>query len=99
MITSPYMQWISVSSVRDGNDFGHDTERDLGRSLAADVEPDRDSYSAQLLLGDSVVAKHLLNRGPAAAAAEEADVRRIGSEDALQNRDVVLVIVRDEDDR
>src|SRR5690349_21490472 len=81
-----------------GDDFGDDAERDLRRAISANVETDRYMHAGELLFSDSLFAQHLQNCRAASSAAEEADIRRLGGEHALENGDVDFVVVRGEND-
>src|SRR5712692_700460 len=93
MMTSPYTR---RPSMHDGDNLGDDAQRNLRRGLAAEVEADRDADTVQLLFANAILAQHLQDRRSTPAASEETDVRHIGGENFLQDRNVELVIVRHE---
>jgi hypothetical protein len=82
-----------------GERLGQDAERDLGRGLRAEIEPDRHAHSRERLLADPVLAQQVQDRGPAAGAAEQADVANRRAQRVAQHRQVVLVVVGHQDQR
>ncbi len=57
-----------------GDQLGHDTDRDLGHRLRADLQADRRGHTLQIRLGNSGFAEALVNEPDLAATADQTDV-------------------------
>ena len=79
--------------------FRQHTQRDFFWSHAPDVETYRNPHPRQLLVRYSLAGEKVEQRTTATRAPQHADLRRLAGQDRLQDGQVVLVVMRQQDDQ
>src|SRR5690348_14748811 len=87
-------QRCALAAAPQRHDFGKNGERGFGDGYAADVEAGRTVDAREPHIVEALVTQRASARGLGAAASQQPDVRRAGTQPAAQRGKIELRIVR-----